>query len=136
MLSHYSRIRAFSKNRRQLGVLKKISDNSSYYIYYIYMCSWSFSDTQCDLPFFSRYIASCEFIFSNKHATSHKNSIWKRLLPLYIFRITSRGDKYRLLLGDSQQPWAGVCLGPIVFFQKVWKEKSWNFYMNLKKWFR
>ena len=28
---------------------------------------------------------------------------------------------------ESRQPWAGVCLSPIVFFQKVWKEKSWIF---------
>ena len=37
---------------------------------------------------------------------------------------------------ESRQPWAGVCLGSIVFFQKVWKEKSWIFYIKLRKWFR
>ena len=38
-------------------------------------------------------------------------------------------------IGESRQHWAGVCLGPIVFFQKIWKEKSWTFYMKLRKWF-
>ena len=27
-------------------------------------------------------------------------------------------------IGGSRQPWVGVCLVPIVFFQKVCKEKS------------
>ena len=39
-------------------------------------------------------------------------------------------------IGESRQPWVGVCLGAIRFFQKVWKEKSWIFYMKLRKWFR
>ena len=42
---------------------------------------------------------------------------------------------YHLWPQGSRQPWDGVCLGPIVFFQKVWKEKSWIFYMKLRKWF-
>ena len=35
-------------------------------------------------------------------------------------------------VGDSRQHWTIVCLGPIVFFQKVWKEKFWIFNMKLR----
>ena len=36
-------------------------------------------------------------------------------------------------VGKSQQPWAGVCLGPIVSVRKVWKKKSLIFYMKFWK---
>ena len=36
-------------------------------------------------------------------------------------------------VGESRQPWAGVCLAPITCFQKVWKEKTWIFYTKLRK---
>ena len=41
--------------------------------------------------------------------------------------------KLKKQLGESRQPWANVCLEPIVFFQKVWKEKFLIFYMKLRK---
>ena len=41
------------------------------------------------------------------------------------------------LIGESRQPWAGICFGPIVFFHKVRKKKkSLIFYIKLRKWFR
>ena len=45
-------------------------------------------------------------------------------LPWVTKQMTNKSRSFALsIIGESRQPWAGVCLGPIVFFQKVWKEK-------------
>ena len=51
-------------------------------------------------------------------------------------RVFSMRGIFSAYVGERRQSWTGVSLGPIVFFRKIWKEKSWIFYMKLKKWFR
>ena len=47
-------------------------------------------------------------------------------VPIYAITFTVEVE-------ESRQPWAGVCLGPTVCFQKVWKEKSWIFLHVVEK---
>ena len=74
-----------------------------------------------------------------------ENTLWKFLIqvwPLllsqwgsYVF-VKTKFEIFSVRIGESRQPWAGVCLGPNVFFKKKWKKNSWIFYMKLRKWFR
>ena len=60
-------------------------------------------------------------------------SVWSLVMHKRLTGGTKRPIHCRFDIGESRHPWVGVCLGPIVFFQKVWKQKSWIFLHEVEK---
>ena len=64
----------------------------------------------------------CLAFFWVINTSRNEKSCLQFLIPTAVFHM--------LLIGESRQPWAGVCLGPIVIFQKG---KILNFLHEVEK---
>ena len=86
-----------------------------------------------DYASLSVYAVNCSYTSVNLFISESNNLFTSLTTQKYtIISATSTGVYHYSPenIGKSRRPWVCLCLGPIVFFQKVWKEKSWIFYMK------